>query len=87
SRDPLELVRQTCGGHHQYPDGFILFHRRGLESSIRSLAELRLDCPHRTVPGWALLGNTRVRRPSLAHLARASVAPQAMQMPAIHISI
>ncbi|MFQ6705328.1 fumarylacetoacetate hydrolase family protein, partial [Bordetella pertussis] len=25
SRDPLELVRQTCGGHHQYPDGFMLF--------------------------------------------------------------
>lgn len=25
SRDPLELVRQTCGPHHQYPDGFMLF--------------------------------------------------------------
>jgi fumarylacetoacetate (FAA) hydrolase family protein len=25
SRDPLELVRQTCGAHHQYPDGFMLF--------------------------------------------------------------
>ena len=25
SRDPLELVRQTCGSHHQYPDGFMLF--------------------------------------------------------------
>lgn len=24
SRDPEELVRQTCGAHHQYPDGFIL---------------------------------------------------------------
>lgn len=25
SRDPAELVRQTCGDHHQYPDGFMLF--------------------------------------------------------------
>lgn len=25
SRDPLELVAQTCGAHHQYPDGFMLF--------------------------------------------------------------
>lgn len=25
SRDPLELVAQTFGAHHQYPDGFMLF--------------------------------------------------------------
>jgi fumarylacetoacetate (FAA) hydrolase family protein len=25
SRDPEELVRQTVGRHHQYPDGFMLF--------------------------------------------------------------
>jgi fumarylacetoacetate (FAA) hydrolase family protein len=25
SRDPLELVAQTYGRHHQYPDGFMLF--------------------------------------------------------------
>ncbi|MDB5928385.1 MAG: fumarylacetoacetate hydrolase [Polaromonas sp.] len=25
SRDPLDLVRQTLGPHHQYPDGFMLF--------------------------------------------------------------
>jgi len=25
SRDPTDLVRQTCGAHHQYPDGFMLF--------------------------------------------------------------
>ncbi len=25
SRDPLELVAQTIGPHHQYPDGFVLF--------------------------------------------------------------
>jgi fumarylacetoacetate (FAA) hydrolase family protein len=25
SRDPLELVRQAHGAHHQYPDGFVLF--------------------------------------------------------------
>jgi len=25
SRDPLDLVKQTCGPHHQYPDGFMLF--------------------------------------------------------------
>ena len=25
SRDPLELVRQAWGAHHQYPDGFMLF--------------------------------------------------------------
>ncbi len=25
SRDPLELVAQTRGRHHQYPDGFVLF--------------------------------------------------------------
>jgi fumarylacetoacetate (FAA) hydrolase family protein len=25
SRDPLELVAQTAGAHHQYPDGFMLF--------------------------------------------------------------
>ena len=25
SRDPLELVGQTIGQHHQYPDGFALF--------------------------------------------------------------
>jgi fumarylacetoacetate (FAA) hydrolase family protein len=25
SRDPLELVAQTIGRHHQYPDGFMLF--------------------------------------------------------------
>jgi fumarylacetoacetate (FAA) hydrolase family protein len=25
SRDPLDLVRQTAGQHHQYPDGFMLF--------------------------------------------------------------
>ncbi|WP_110650687.1 fumarylacetoacetate hydrolase family protein [Salinicola peritrichatus] len=25
SRDPLELVAQTHGAHHQYPDGFMLF--------------------------------------------------------------
>lgn len=25
SRDPLDVVRQTCGKHHQYPDGFMLF--------------------------------------------------------------
>ncbi|MBV7537625.1 fumarylacetoacetate hydrolase family protein [Duganella sp. sic0402] len=25
SRDPLDLVSQTSGSHHQYPDGFMLF--------------------------------------------------------------
>lgn len=25
SRDPLDLVSQTLGAHHQYPDGFMLF--------------------------------------------------------------
>jgi fumarylacetoacetate (FAA) hydrolase family protein len=25
SRDPSDLVKQTCGSHHQYPDGFMLF--------------------------------------------------------------
>ena len=25
SRDPVDLVAQTCGAHHQYPDGFMLF--------------------------------------------------------------
>ena len=25
SRDPLDLVAQTAGSHHQYPDGFALF--------------------------------------------------------------
>lgn len=25
SRDPLDLVGQTCGPHHQYPDGFCLY--------------------------------------------------------------
>ena len=25
SRDPLDLVAQTIGAHHQYPDGFMLF--------------------------------------------------------------
>lgn len=25
SRDPLELVGQTIGANHQYPDGFVLF--------------------------------------------------------------
>jgi fumarylacetoacetate (FAA) hydrolase family protein len=25
SRDPLDLVAQTSGSHHQYPDGFMLF--------------------------------------------------------------
>jgi fumarylacetoacetate (FAA) hydrolase family protein len=25
SRDPLDLVKQTIGRHHQYPDGFMLF--------------------------------------------------------------
>jgi fumarylacetoacetate (FAA) hydrolase family protein/NAD(P)-dependent dehydrogenase (short-subunit alcohol dehydrogenase family) len=25
SRDPLDLVSQVCGPHHQYPDGFMLF--------------------------------------------------------------
>lgn len=25
SRDPTDLVRQTSGAHHQYPDGFMLF--------------------------------------------------------------
>ncbi|MEC9342713.1 MAG: fumarylacetoacetate hydrolase family protein, partial [Pseudomonadota bacterium] len=25
SRDPADLVRQTIGRHHQYPDGFMLF--------------------------------------------------------------
>ncbi|MCH4562114.1 fumarylacetoacetate hydrolase family protein [Halomonas sp. EGI 63088] len=25
SRDPMELVNQTIGAHHQYPDGFMLF--------------------------------------------------------------
>ena len=25
SRDPLELIGQTLGKHHQYPDGFALF--------------------------------------------------------------
>lgn len=25
SRDPEDLVRQAIGGHHQYPDGFMLF--------------------------------------------------------------
>jgi len=25
SRDPLDLVRQTAGDYHQYPDGFMLF--------------------------------------------------------------
>ena len=25
SRDPLDLVRQTAGAYHQYPDGFMLF--------------------------------------------------------------
>lgn len=25
SRDPLDLVKQTLGAHHQYPDGFCLF--------------------------------------------------------------
>ena len=25
SRDPLDLVAQTIGRHHQYPDGFVLY--------------------------------------------------------------
>jgi len=25
SRDPADLVAQTCGRHHQYPDGFLLY--------------------------------------------------------------
>lgn len=25
SRDPFDLVAQTIGQHHQYPDGFVLF--------------------------------------------------------------
>ena len=25
SRDPVDIVRQTIGRHHQYPDGFVLF--------------------------------------------------------------
>lgn len=25
SRDPADLVRQACGRHHQYPDGFMLY--------------------------------------------------------------
>ena len=25
SRDPLDLVAQSMGAHHQYPDGFMLF--------------------------------------------------------------
>lgn len=25
SRDPADLVSQTCGRHHQYPDGFMLY--------------------------------------------------------------
>jgi fumarylacetoacetate (FAA) hydrolase family protein len=25
SRDPTELVAQTCSANHQYPDGFVLF--------------------------------------------------------------
>ena len=25
SRDPLDLVRQAIGPHHQYPDGLMLF--------------------------------------------------------------
>ena len=25
SRDPEDLVKQTCSRHHQYPDGFMLF--------------------------------------------------------------
>lgn len=25
SRDPLDLVKQTVGAHHQYPDGFMLY--------------------------------------------------------------
>ena len=25
SRDPEDLVAQTCGAHHQYPDGFMLY--------------------------------------------------------------
>ena len=25
SRDPADLVAQTCGRHHQYPDGFVLY--------------------------------------------------------------
>jgi fumarylacetoacetate (FAA) hydrolase family protein len=25
SRDPHDLVSQTCGAHHQYPDGFMLY--------------------------------------------------------------
>ncbi len=25
SRDPADLVKHTCGAHHQYPDGFMLF--------------------------------------------------------------
>ena len=25
NRDPADLVEQTCGAHHQYPDGFMLF--------------------------------------------------------------
>lgn len=25
SRDPADLVAQTCGAHHQYPDGFMLY--------------------------------------------------------------
>lgn len=25
SRDPADLVKQTCGSHHQYPDGILLY--------------------------------------------------------------
>ncbi|MGP9791131.1 fumarylacetoacetate hydrolase family protein [Roseinatronobacter sp. NSM] len=25
SRDPVDLAAQTCGAHHQYPDGFMLY--------------------------------------------------------------
>jgi fumarylacetoacetate (FAA) hydrolase family protein len=40
SRDPLELVAQTIGRHHQYPDGLVLF-----------LGTLFAPVEDRTVPG------------------------------------
>ncbi len=47
SRDPLELVRQTIGPHHQYPDGLMLFLGT-LFAPVQDRGEPGLGFTHKT---------------------------------------
>ena len=68
SRDPADLVAQTIGADHQYPDGFALF-----------LGTMFAPVKDRDAPGRGVHPQARRHRHHLGAAARQTRQPHALQ--------